>query len=797
MNCVTFARALIVPLLLVVLCVGFAKSPARAGAVSAGSIQGDVNCSGAADAADALQILVGVANSAASDAACADGAGDVDCDGDTDLDDAMRILRFAASLEVGDVTGCVRVGDYLVEPPTSEELIAAGLEAGDVTYEQSLLYRAYALFDDPRLPAEYQSPVRNWDAGSDLFSEIDANEGQISAGTLADLQEFRVRPNDPASILYDTPESGQAAQGANRAWRTSLVPNTDARVWTLGDVNAEKVYIPLIQAVWPRVITFIGAPNPDTAGVPNSVVNPDTAVDFYFVDPGVDPRSPECETANADPDKCLTESDDGMAKGAEEFVANKSSGYLVVNKGTISGDPLSDDNLVDTIAHEMAHLSQFAYDRYESSWLKESTATWVAYRVMLDMGRDPDYAHNRVRDLFGEYLDRPLTDLTGPKAKYRPWLFFQKAAMMTTDGIVKSIWNNARPAGPQGIDAVNTAFNLDANFDQFTVQNWNKKPPLTTLYKEVPQSQPDTTFPDVEPYIDWGKDFTGEGEQFLDLPVEALSARYYDYTFGDNVRHVIFENNLVQTPHAHVWLLKKISGDWKPPEDMKDNPVDTWCRDSQLVDENLQELVVIVSNSEIASDTPGQAPPAPLQRNFPRVIADQIACKTVEGVVHATLHVQNEGVDLTYDSGDVPVIFEPRVVQPEPGDIYYDLSSRSPGVTWHVSGSVNGCSAAGEASAAFPGGEFTGVELDGGYLVVIAPGDNHSLIINAYPGPGTTFTVTCPGDPPTVSQLPFDGGLLLEALGFPNSENGTRYQGDSFLVLGHDTYHFTWDLAVS
>jgi hypothetical protein len=785
----SLARALIVPLLLGVLCLGFGSSPVRVSAVSAGAIQGDVNCSGAADAADSLQILVRVANSAANVTGCGDSAGDVDCDGDQDVDDAMRILRFAASLPVDELTNCVEIGAYLVAPPTSGELIAAALEAGDITYEQSLLYRAYALFADPRLPAEYQSPVRDWEAGTELFGEIDANEGQISAEVLADLQPFLVRPNDPASIHYDTPELAEAApQGVSRAWRTSLVAGTNARVWALGTAGAEQKYVPLMAAVWPLVVKYMGTPNPDQAGDPNAVVNPDAAIDFYFVNPGIDPRNHQCEV-NPNPASCLSASDDGMARRAAKFVGNTASGYLMVNAGNINGDPLQDDNLVDTIAHEMAHVSQYKYDTGETSWLYESTATWVAYRAMLDLGREPEYAHNRARDLYN-VLDKPLTDLQGNKPKYRSWLFFQHAAMATgDDGIVKKVWDKAKTAGANGINAVNEAYPLEDNFEDFAVRNWNKKPPLQSEYRDAdilfPHFAPDATEVSV----------SGESDFTLDKPVEPLSAQYYHYTFGDNVRYVIFENNLVATPHAHVWLLKKISGDWKPPENMEGAAVETWCRDATTFDENLEELVVVVSNSEIASDQPGATPPPALSHPNPRVIADQIACRFVIGTVRTTLHVKNDGEDITYTSNDVPIYFKPRDIQPEPGDIYYDVSKVSGHVIWKVTGTVGGCPADGEAAAIFPGGEFTGVEPDAGYLVVVAPGDNHSAIVNAYPPVGTTYTVTCPGDPPSVFEEPFEAGLLLHVLGWPNSSNGTEFKGNCTLKLGDLTWEFTWNLG--
>jgi hypothetical protein len=674
-------------------------------------------------------------------------------------------------------------------PPTSEELIAAALDGGEITYEESLRYRALALFADPRLPEEYASPVIDWEAGTELFGEIDANEGTLSTQLLADLEEFRARPNDPSSIHFDTPAAeGEAVpQGVNRAWRTALVPGTDARVWALGPPGAEQTYVNLVSTVWSHFLGVFAYPNPDQAGDPNAVVNPDGAIDFYFVNPGVDPRYAPCNVPNPSPTSCIAASDYGMARRALPFVSNTSSGYLIANAGQIGADPLADDNLVDTIAHELAHVSQYAYDKSESSWLYESTATWVAYRIMLDMGRTPDYAYDMAERLY-DVLDKPLTDETGANPKYRSWLFFQHAAMVAGDDVVSDVWENARPLGIDGIDAVDAAFSLDEHFDDFTVRNWNVKPPLLERYRDAP----DSTFPNsLLPNIDNGSNgypFIGPADLFLDLPVEPLSARYYRYTFGPSVRHIIFENNLVETPGAHVWLLKKISGDWKPPEDMAGSPVQTWCRDSTTFDEDLEELIVVVSFSE----TSGPA----LNHHWPRVIGDQIACTFVEGTIRTIIHVQDDAHDVTYDSGTVNVRFRPRDIQDEPGNVQYDLAAGSGPVTWVGSGTYyDECTGEGQSTVAFPGGPFTGIELNAGYFVVVGPGDWHGGIITAF-DPSAVMTVTCPGDPPTVTTAAFQAGHLLHILMEPNLDEGpeTVYRGNCFYQFGPMTSTFTWDL---
>ena len=684
------SRSLFVAVL-AVLCLASAST---AGGTPASNILGDADCSGVVDHVDSLSVLQDYAG--VTSAPCAQLA-DVQCDGDVDLVDSLQILRFDAGSPVAQDPGCPEIGQPFEQTtsPTSEALIADALANGDITYEQSLLYRAYALFGDDRLPEEYRSIAIDWEAGSELFAEIDDAQSSLSPGLLEDLAPFLARPNDPESIHYDTPEE-VSAQGPNRAWQSTLVPGTNARVWALGAPGAENKYVGLVSTVWSHFLSVFIYPNPDQANDPNAAVNPDDAIDFYFVNTGIDPRFTLCET-NPDPDLCLTASDYGMSRSAGPYVGDTSSGYLIVNAGRIGADPLMDDNLVDTIAHELAHVSQNAYDRHETSWLKESTATWVAYRIMKDLGRTPKYAYDMAESQY-KFLNKPLdaAGRTVPNAGYRAWLFFQHAAMEAGDSIVSDIWEKAAAHGQQGINAVDSAFPMDDHFADFTVRNWNEKPPVVEPYKDAP----DATFPSaLHPPIDASHFFLGSADLTLGLPVEPLSARYYDYTIGPSVRHVIFENNLVNTEHAHVWLLKKIDGDWKPPEDMAGAPVETWCRDAETGGqhlENLEELVVIVSYSALTG-------PA-LNHPSPRIIGDQFACSPVTGTVSTSLHVVDDNTDVTYTSGVVHVKFVPRAVQDEPGDVRYDLSSESDDVHWVGSGTNRRLPGRGRVDRCFPGG---------------------------------------------------------------------------------------------
>ncbi|MEO8457242.1 MAG: DUF6055 domain-containing protein [Chloroflexota bacterium] len=774
-------RLLAAAILLGVLSISHGSAISSASAVT--SVQGDVNCSGAADAVDSLQILQTTAGITAT-AGCASGAGDVDCDGDTDATDAVRILRFAGSLGNDDIPDCAAVGASLT-PPTSESLIAAALQAGDITYEQSLLYRAQALFASPDLPPEYSSDVIDWEAGNELFEEIDQNEGTLSPTVLADLAPYRVRPSDPTSV-FSTAASTQDVGTAGVAWQSSLIPGTNARVWALGAPGAEQPFVDPISTVWTAMLGLFVYPNSDQPGDPSVEVNPDGAIDFYFVSPGIDPRDAYCQAHPNDTVHCLANSDFGMARRATPNVGNTSSGYLIVNAGKLADY----NNMLDTIAHELTHVSQYSYDAHESSWLYESTATWTAYRVMQILHKTPTYAYNQARGLY-QGLDKTLNRETpDDNDKYGSWLFFLHASMERGDQIVSQVWDKARATGKNGINAVDQVFPLNDNFDDFTVRNWNKDP-VVRQYKDAP----DSTFPqNLHPRINRDYYFLTANDETLSLPVKPLASVYYHYTFGAAVRHIIIENNLQPIAGAHVWAIQKIDGQWTEPEDWSNSIVKTFCRDQKSdgpepYPQDLQEVVLIISNSNITGDLPTPV------HNAPRVIGDDFGCNVVTGYVETTLHYVNGDTDVMYNSGHVNVTFLARAVQDQPGDVYYDLAAGSGPVHWVGHGTYGDCVGDGETTVGFPGVPYTGAENAAGLLVVVGPGDFHSLIANAY-DPSAIMVVTCPGDPSHIEHQGFDAGLFLYALMTPNTEDGPdiSFEGDHTEVLGSLTYHFVWHL---
>jgi hypothetical protein len=509
-------------------------------------------------------------------------------------------------------------------PPTSEELIGSALDSETITYEQSLLYRALALYDSPGLPEAYRSPVPDMGAATELLVEVDEHEAELSAAVLAQLARYRVRPSDPTSI-FNTSASQTTALTANAltasgpVWIHELAANGAAQVW-VEDTPGAKLRLDRhaqdVTRVWTAMADVFTYPDPDQANDPNPAVNPDAAVDFYWVEASdLDPRRVECSN---DPniEHCVFSSYSaaGFTRRAAPIRVNASSAYFVMDAAR------GGDAALFQLAHELAHGGQFHYDNAESTWLHEATANWVAYRVFQKLHLPPESAYGWLPKLF-ERLDAPLTteaDFGG----YRAWLYFQFAAMELGDGVVASIWQAAGAQGVQGEHAVDTVFPFETHFADFALRNWNQEP-IPLRYRDAP----DPTFPELKPKMRVQAQVLRAGDNAsLDAALPKLASAYYSYTVDASARTVTFDNSLLGVPGAHVWAIKQIRDAWQTPEDWTSVDHKKFCRDND--EQDLSQLVIIVTNAGMSTNlTPAKSP---------RIAATATGCPGWRGTMTGT-----------------------------------------------------------------------------------------------------------------------------------------------------------------
>jgi hypothetical protein len=522
--------------------------------------------------------------------------------------------------------------------PTSEDLIGAALAAGSIGYDDSLVYRALALYDSPDLPAQFHSVVPDMHAAGDLLQEIRKNESKLSAATLEKLAPYRARPSDPISIFNARPAvarvagaalavAGPAALAAPTApvWKSQTAAGGKARVWVkdsadaAAQLTAHAADVSRVWAAFPGIFTY---PRADKAKDPSAAVNPDGAIDFYFVDAtDIDPRRADC-AKNPNGEGCVFgKGNAGYADRAPAYTGITSSGYLVIDeKG-------SGDSLVDTIAHELAHAAQFAYDWDDTSWLMESTATWVAYKVLKKLGGDAGDAYRWLPTHFAT-LDKPLNSEAHFHA-YSSWLFFLYASMERGNEIVTDIWRAAGQDGVNGEKAVDAAFPFDEYFAGFALRDWNQSP-VSPLYESVDDTFPGSYEPPVNNKVEA---IAGGQEDSLNVKLPLLSAAYFDYSFEQSARAVTFENSLAGQPDAHVWAIAQIGDKWQAPQDWTGLDKKKFCRDAP--EEDVTRLVLIVANSSVSDKLDAPQPP--------RIVGDAKGCVGWAGTMTGTYWWQDGG----------------------------------------------------------------------------------------------------------------------------------------------------------
>jgi hypothetical protein len=753
--------------LAVLVLLGVGSARAVPGASAQGDIQGDVTCDSSVNSVDSLQILRDVAGLGTA-AACLAGAGDVNCDDAVNSVDALRILRYVAGLPVIAPDGCAPIGEPLGLPPTSEELIAAALDAGDITYEESLLYRAYALYDHPDLPDEFRSPVVDRHAAMGLFAEVLENEATLSPQLLDDLAPFTVRPADPISIFNNPPaRQGQVSAAIAAPWVSVPAAGGMARVWVqqsaLTDEQLEQ-YASETTRVWNALDGIFRYGLPDTPGAP--AVNPDSAIDLYFANVGViDPRDTACVVPPV-PADCVTTSQGGFTGYDQPQVGNESASYVMIDASV--GGVL----LTSHIAHELMHVGQHAYDYREPFWLKDSTATWGAVRVLqeLDESRQPNFDY--LPDFF-KGLEKTLTrDTEEDLNRYASWLYMFFASMQKGDQIVTKMWENAAADGKQNEKAADAVFKFDTFFDNFAVQNWNQKPPLIDVYKDK-----DTTFPNEKPDAEPLVFFGGPEDSKITEELEPLSARYYRYQFGSPVKSVIFHNKLKGKPHAQFWGIARVNGEWQAPEDWTGFEQKGWCLD--VPSQHLEELIIVFSNSDMTGK---------LNSSESSVVAKTAGCTNWQGtatwtydITSGNSHSTASSVADVYFRNDQPPGTSSCGAEHLPCEVYYASGI----VTFNRLDVVTqGCTTTiGPATAT--------IGRTDGILQVYSDDPRHyegTFMSVHVTGPGKT---ECPGDP--VQNYGYDDPDIwfrAPAGMFQVKNNGALIE-DSY-TLGD--YHYIWHL---
>ncbi len=452
-------------------------------------------------------------------------------------------------------------------------------------------------------------------------------------------------------------------------------------------------------------------------------------------------------------------------------------------------EDLVEEELELTLAHEMAHAIIAGLplgkpcDEYR--WLNEATGMWAEDFVY--------GAHNTEHSKAKHFLRNPtlplesddLTSIAGIDRAYGSYLWLFYLSHTRTPKIIPAIW--AAAATKDALTAIDSSINggfRDA-WSKFSALLWNLE--LSSPFKEdllTGQAQ-------VQ------QDFLLEGKQPKEIltfraDVQHLAAHYYRFSFSaasPDVRSVgFYSNTRLQdiSAGARVTAQIKLAGqDWSA-EDWTDSPGVSprlFCRD--FARERLEELVIIVSNSQFSDRTSRLQPD-----EDSRLTVTNVGCWRWSGKVSRSRRVSTDPSLNTDVSATVTLdrLADDRLASRQGiEEMRFTVSGTG---TVQALNAIDkfGCTVVREQQTAKVTPKDVNLWLFG-HAVDTAQDRTYAGTVDALDGP--TQIVTCQNTPPETMKV--DTGALWAATD-TLGPTGDLMQGMETLDNGNETITFSWDL---
>ncbi len=743
---------------------------------------GDVNCSGAVDTIDSLQVLRLIAG-LNTNADCMEAAGDTDCDGDEDSVDSLRILRHTAGLTMSAPEGCTPVGEPLGPPQTSEQLIDEALKAGEIDEGEATLYRAYWAFHDPRLPQKYQSSTPGT---GDVPDEIFVRPDGMSAEVEAQLDTYLIPPSAPGSWYANLHGNASGlrprAAGASTSpipsvtppvpvgnWKSVLAPSGRLHVWwdtagaMLGDEQTAQEMAAIVDGIWAQYEALLGVEPLSDGSLPGSVNGGDALYDVYLA-----PLKPDLYGYVSAFTKILT--------GTQPCPARPT--FMVLN------NVLSIETLRVVIAHELFHSFQRSFSSFdkcgEYGFFQEASAAWA---------QDFIYPGSNLEHSFtGFAKDHVFSWPHWDQYGYSGFNFLMYLARTQGNGIIGDIFQRigAEPLA-QAIDDAHPD-GLAAAWKEFVLFAWNQPP--FDQFKQwdgvtfTPITRDMTGYGKIQlpTYLFLGLDESEHeyipGPSDLTAAVEPVAVQYFRFSTlitgaVKDAAYIRINNPLFGAVPAHqaLQLLYRAEGEtlWKY-EDITNKSGKNFCQD--VPEERAAEFILIVSNADTSGNlTPDfQGKPLAVARDSCGWVGTVNHTSNIDfdrtvGPKHSVRRetVSAHGVDLVFSSSETDG--GNQVFLLESGTLAWDVQGSS-SITRPGPGQNFSCTYAGTGTL--------DLEEGAARLDIIGSGDSRTYTLSLT-GEPPTFTVpaSCTGSHGLTEQVeiewlnsgpaqPFDGGPQIQ-----------------------------------
>ncbi len=686
--------------------------------------------------------------------------------------------------------------------PSSETLIAAALAAGQISAEESLTYRLFALFGDARLPAALSGAPSEL-ADHLLLREVSGALPTLSQATQELLMPFLLPPIY-AESWYAKQRKAVAIAAATGRKRPADVtincffaqPQLGAEKRTTAHFNVHNVFDS----------TFLQGDDdkPTTETITDLVVS--LVEEVYQSETDLFKRFPLADTQEncnggdgaldiylhplAGRTKALTVAYPGRCEKVPAFIVINTS-ELFLSLGIARGSqPLATKRKEwkSYIAHEFLHAIQFGMDRAAAckdyQWLDEATATWVMDHVepganFEDGGTgvaSPGFARRQGKFLMNYlYNDHRVSiEKASPESNpglngYGDYLFFQYLARVHQPETIKAILDATE--GQASVEAMASALEsrggMKAIWPKFALTLWNDDVGhvlddwsrldgydvgLAAIYSpSAPPTLASTMLKTLE------VDQKGQPRQAFQLlkntlapsgyyEIEPRSIHYEHLKFSDaTVSSFYFFNPIAGLPNREfikVQVKKKIGGTWREIEDWTAEPFKQLCLDRK--DERVEEILVVVSNSEV-----NRGSELPLR--YPKLVpmaasTSNVGCWKWQGSASTVVTGTVPGPSESTSRGNVT--FE--VASVLPGRLVFETSEGSvSGSSTAVAGECTfGSVGAGRAARRLPMPDGTiglNLDLDLGFGQIGGESPDRKLVtLSASSLLSTTNTVVCP-----------------------------------------------------
>jgi hypothetical protein len=506
-------------------------------------------------------------------------------------------------------------------PATSEDLIQAALAAHRISAGTALLYRMYAIRQDPRLPSRYRGQLA---AGDDSVSRdvadawptlprslqarlapfllppaFRARKGAADgspSGAAASYYKFDICSHNPVDSDSASIQIERELFGFNRQperFRTFVSPDGRVRFWYDAAVpytgETAHALAPEVGRIWKTYTSIMGRTPLSDAGA-GCFWGGDGRYDVYVM-----PSDEKGTLYGADtiayPPKC-------SADPAWTVIYGKADPWV--------------------LAHEMFHAFQDAFaTKYRCrfyNWIAEGSADWAAHVVYPDNHREYGDAHWGSVISQTYFAPAELNDTKGgPYETWPLWMFLAEGA---GNGVIGSIWAHAGAA--DAVHAVDeavpggwrkqwpefnrAAYNQEpwAPFVQW--DNWHERPEVVKQSVGLSGAQKKQLKVHVAQH---GVGFDGVFDDLL-----WLKRAYTELDFADDVQSIDLTNPHAGNPDwGYQAYLHFADGHWEY-RDLSSSSKDlTLCREDQS--ENVDRIVLMMSNARITDDGSDFSKPLP------------------------------------------------------------------------------------------------------------------------------------------------------------------------------------------